>query len=134
LPQGCILDLKYEVVLISKTTDVRFAKDTNFNQPSTALPTLLKWDASAGFTIQGSDYHEGWNTYVVRVTAINNLQTNLAESSYRLEVTTVVNCAANNLILSGSPSTDLSYKIGSMAQTTFFPYALDSMSISAGIP
>lgn len=66
------MNLNYEVTLISKTTDARFSKDKNFNQPMNHLPSILKWDAVNGFTIQGSDYLEGWNTFVFGVTANDN--------------------------------------------------------------
>ena len=65
------MDLSYDVALISKKTDIRFANNPLLSKQTTSLPLFLKWNPTE-FIIQGSDYQEAWNSYLVRVVAIEN--------------------------------------------------------------
>jgi len=70
---------------------MRFDKNPKLNQQTTSLPSLLKWNPTE-FTIQGSDYREAWNTYLIRVTAIDKNDPQLQDNSFLLEVETDIDC------------------------------------------
>lgn len=41
------------------------------------------------------DYHEGWNIYLIRVTAIEKTDANLQDNSFLLEVETLIDCVTD---------------------------------------
>ena len=63
MPTGCRHDLTYTVELVSKTTEAKFANDNRFNQQTTVIPSFLAYDPATYFSIKGSNYLEGRNTY-----------------------------------------------------------------------
>jgi hypothetical protein len=84
LPKGCDFTLDYVLELVSKKTDARFIDNPHLNKQVTKLPSFLKYSTvnPTEFTIQGSDYNEGWNTYTISVMAIDNLVTKLSDNSF----------------------------------------------------
>ena len=88
------MNLDYVVELIYKKTDEKFAKNPKLNKQSTTLPSFLKWDRTE-FTIQGLDFNEGWNIYLIRVTAIEKTDAKLQDNSFLLEVETSIDCVTD---------------------------------------
>jgi hypothetical protein len=88
------------------------------------------------FTIHGTDYSEGWNNYLIRVTAIEKTTALLQDNSFILEVETSVDCVTDvELSVPDSFSKEISYAIGSVSFTMVYtyPFVLDSLSRSTGI-
>lgn len=105
------MNLNYDVLLISKETDIRFDENELLNQQTTSLPSILKWNPTE-FTIYGSDYREAWNTYLFRVIAVDKNDTQFYDDSFELEVETIIDCVTDvELIVPDSFSEEISYEI-----------------------
>ena len=80
------------------------------------MPSFITWDVTTGFTLKGSDYHEGWNTYLFRVTATEKTDTAIQDSSFLLEVETSIDCINDvELKVPDSFAKEISYGIKSFA-------------------
>ena len=80
------------------------------------MPSFLTWEFTTGFTLKGSNYHEGWNTYLFRVTATEKTDTAIQDSSFLLEVETSIDCINDvELKVPVSFAKEISYGIKSFA-------------------
>jgi hypothetical protein len=76
----------------------------------------MTWDVTTGFTFKGSNYHEGWNTYLFRVTATEKTDTAIKDSSFLLEVETAIDCINHvELNVPDSFAKEISYGIKSFS-------------------
>jgi hypothetical protein len=80
------------------------------------MPSFMTWDVTTGFTFKGSNYHEGWNTYLFRVTATEKTDTAIKDSSFLLEVETAIDCINHvELNVPNSFAKEISYGIKSFS-------------------
>jgi hypothetical protein len=78
------------------------------------MPSFIKWEVTTGFTFKGSNYHEGWNTYLFRVTATEKTDTAIKDSSFLLEVESSIDCINHvELNVPDSFAKEISYGIKS---------------------
>ena len=74
----------------------------------------MKWNPTE-FIIQGLDYNEAWNAYLVRVTAIDKTDPQFQDNSFLLEVETIIDCVTDvELSFLDSFSKEISYAIVSL--------------------
>ena len=116
MPIGCRHDLTFMVELVSKTTEAKFTNDNKFNQQTTVVPSFLAYNSATNFTIKGSNYLEGRNTYQFRVTAIESTDTSIRDNSFLLAVATLIDCVTYVVLsLPDSFSKEITYQIGKAA-------------------
>ena len=74
----------------------------------------MKWNPTE-FIIQGSDYQEAWNAYLVRVFAVDKKDPQFQDNSFLLEVETIIDCVTDaELSVPDSFSKEISYAIVSL--------------------
>jgi hypothetical protein len=132
-PAGCLLNLNFQLTLLTKITDSAFINDARFNQPAIVMPSFIELDSAAGvFNLQGSEFFELWNTYTLQLTAVDSSV--ISNSSFTLKVHTALDCSQGlNFNPSLSFQHSVRYNIGSGIISYYYAPALDSISEYTGV-